>query len=263
MANDERRLWAAGGASWPLLRDLPGSARLGVFALMLLIIGGLAASGAHLFFHDQNRDEQPGLTTTDIKGVYHGVNATAPLLSSLRAGHPETLLPNDRETLIKWLEGTRIAEDYDNLDLGDAAPGELIASNCASCHASRSTVPDAMPSLPLERWDDVKAVAFSKDIRPNDVKILAASTHTHALSLATLAAVVSLLLLMSTWPRMLVGLLVGIMGVALTADMAAWWISRPYENAIYVIIACGAAFSGSMALACLMVMAEVFKPAKR
>ncbi len=250
---------AVGGVSWPLLRELPWLARLGVFALMVLVVGGLAASGAHLFYHDQNRDEQPGLTTTDIKGVYHGVNATAPMLASLRAGHPETLDPKDRETLVKWLEGTRIAEDYDNLDLGDSAPGELIAANCVSCHSFKATASDAFPELPLDRWDDVKNVSFSKDIRPNDVKILAASTHTHALSLATLAAMVSLLMLMTTWNRAWVSLLVGVMGVALLADMAAWWVTRWYEAGAYAIIVFGAAYVVSIGIGCLLVMLELLK----
>lgn len=252
-------VFAAGGASWPLLRQLPLLARLGVISLMLLMLGGLAASAAHLFYHDQNRDEQPGLTVTDVKGVYHGVTATAPLLSSLQSGHPETLAPQDRETLIKWLQGTRIAEDFDNLDLGDSAPGELITANCVSCHNPKATGKDAYPKLPLERWDDVKGVAFSKDIKPNDIKILAASTHVHALSLGTLVLLMSALLLMTTWSRGLVSLLVCAMGVGLTADMAAWWISRHTELAVYAIIGFGALFNAATGLSCLLVMFELFK----
>ena len=135
----------------------------------------------------------------------------------------------------------------------------MIGASCVSCHNRRATGPDAAASLPLERWADVKRVAFSKDIRPNDVKILAASTHTHALSLATLGAVLALLLLMTTWPRGLVSILICGMGVGLAGDMAGWWIARSVESAVYAIIICGAVFIASMALASMLVMGELLK----
>src|SRR5437899_12971105 len=106
---------------WPRIADLGLAARLGVVCMCLVVLGGLAASWQHIINQNENRDEQPGLSMEDLKGAYHGVQTTAPLMKALSAGHPEALAKPQRDTLIKWLSGDRVAENYDNLDLGDSA----------------------------------------------------------------------------------------------------------------------------------------------
>lgn len=241
------------------LCDLGFGARLGMTFLVLTILGGLAASMQHLVWHHQNRDEQPGVSMVDIQGAYHGVEQPALLLTALERNHPPELAAKDRDLLLAWLRGKRINEDYDNLDLGDAAPNEIIARACVSCHARAST--DAVAkAVPLEFYDDVKKVAFSKKINPTDLKILAASTHTHALALGSLTIVVAGLLLATRWPRALIGVLILGAGGALFADLGAWWLARGTAGFVYVIAVAGAAYAGAMALSCLAVLADLWRP---
>ena len=67
----------------PLLRTLPLTVRIGISCLVLVLLGGLAASAMHLFWHYENRDERPGMTMDDLEGAYHGVERTAPILMAL------------------------------------------------------------------------------------------------------------------------------------------------------------------------------------
>lgn len=243
------------------LRNLGFGARLGVSFLVLTLLAGLAASAQHLVWHHQNRDERAGLSLDDLKGAYHGVNVRSPLLTALERSHPADLPQQERDALLKWLRGARISEDYDNLDLGANAPGEIIAARCVSCH-SRQSSDVVAKRLPLEFFDDVKGVAFSRDVRPTDVKILAASTHTHAISLGVLSIVVSLLLCATRWPKRIVGGAVAIMGLALFADIACWWLSRPPTagGLVYVIAVAGFTYTVLTAIGLLAILADLWRP---
>src|SRR4051794_17679094 len=106
--------------SLPRICDFGVAARIGIACLCLVVLGGLAASFQHIVNQNENRDEQPGLSMEDLKGAYHGVQTTAPLVKALTRGHPDALAKPQRDTLLKWLGGDRVAENYDNLDLGDS-----------------------------------------------------------------------------------------------------------------------------------------------
>lgn len=248
--------------AWPRLRSLGPVPRLGVACLMVVIIGGVAASMRHLWNHYQNRDETPGLTLDDIRSAYRGLTTTSSMLASLQSGHPETLGPEARAALVAWITGPRLAEDYDNLDLGEKAPAEIIAANCVSCHSRKADAQKAGAArgIPLDYWDDIRPRAVSRKINPVDPKILVASTHAHALSMATVGLVVCGLLLMTAWPRPLIGLLIGLVGVGLLGDIGSWWLA-PYGDAfVYAIVGAGAAYNGSLVLAALLVLVDVLLP---
>ncbi|MFM9995928.1 MAG: hypothetical protein ACKVU4_09015 [Phycisphaerales bacterium] len=242
------------------LRDLGLGTRLGLSFLVLTLLGGLAASAQHLVWHHQKRDERPEMSIDDIFGAYHGIKTTAPLVSALQRGHPETLPSDQKALLLTWLAGSRISEDYDNLDLGAAAPSEVIASNCLSCH-SRQSADAAAKAIPLEFFDDVKKLAFSRDVSPTDVKILAASTHTHAISLGMLSIVTAALLLGTRLPRAVVGLAITVIGAALFADLASWWLARETVAFAYLIVLAGTTYAATMSLAVLAVLADLWLPA--
>jgi len=243
------------------LRSLNIGFRLGLTLLCVVLCGGFAASAGHLFFHDHKRDERPGLTVDDVKGVYHGIRTRAPLLVALDRKHPATLPEDDRGRLIKWLTGNKITEEYDNLDLGDKAPAEIIAKNCVSCHARNASDPVAK-KLPLEFLDDVRAVAVSREVNPNSVEIITSSTHVHAVSLATLSFVLALLVSFTRFRGGFVGLLVMLNGLGLLVDIGGWWLTRHYEQFAYLIVGGGAVYFVSSLLLVVMVVGDLWLPRK-
>lgn len=243
------------------LRDLPAGARIGATALVLVLAGGFAASLAHLHAHYENRDERPGLTIDDLESAYHGLDRPSPLLSALERGHPEGLDAEAKRILGEWLRGSRIAESYDDLDLGDYAPAELIAAHCLGCHSRRGDLPDGPAArLVLDTFDDVKAVAFSQRVSPVPREVLAASTHVHALALATLSLVLSALVWLTAWPRRLVSFGIGATGVALLADIGGWWLAREVEGLSGLVAAAGAVYNGGTALLLVAVLIDLWRP---
>ncbi len=246
----------------PLLRHLPALTRLGLSGLMLVLLMGMAASAAHLFFHYRNRDESKEFTLDDVRAAYHGLDKPSSLLTSLEQGHPTTLKKDERDLLIKWLNSGRIAEDYENIDLGADSPSGIIAASCLSCHSATSTDTKAA-AIRLDSMDNIKKVAFSKKVNPNPVNIIAVSTHTHALALGTLSLAVFALIWLTRLPRTLVSVLFAINGLALFGDIAAWWLARNTESFVYLIAGAGGIYNATTTLMIVLVLTDLWWPRSR
>lgn len=246
----------------PRLRSFSAGVRLGIAALSIVLLSGLAASAVHMKLHYENRDEKPGFTLEDLEGAYHGVSSEAPLRAALERGHPEELGQAERDALMKWLDGDSLSTDYDNLDLGDDAPAEIIAFACLDCH-SRSSEDAVGKTIPLEFWDDVAGLAISREIMPTPPSVLVASMHAHTISLATMSIAIAFLALMTSFPPRLVGWGICIMGVALAADFAGWWISRSTPSGVLIVVAAGTLYNGASAILLLGVLVDALRPPYR
>jgi len=244
-----------------LLRDLPGAMRIGLSGVVVSILIGLWASVAYLEVHHENRDGESGVSLTDLRGAYHGVESPAPLCKALERGHPEDLPAAERDLLLRWLDGGRISEEYDDLDLGDAAPAEVLASRCTACHARNAGDAGGIArSMPLEYWDDVEKLAFSRSIAPTPKEILLVSTHTHALALGTLTLVMMLLLSATRTRQERKNGLVMLAGLGLLGDLVGWWLARGNEVFVYLVVVAGACWALSMAATCLLVLLDLWLP---
>lgn len=250
------------------LRNLSPAVRFGLTCLLLVMLGGMIASAAHMHMHHSVRDEQPGLTMDDLRGAYHGVRTVAPMLSALQREHPweyevdeaERLTPEEREALLDWLNGDRLSDDYDNFDLGDAAPAEIIARTCLSCHTREATGESACPEIPLEYFDDVMAVSISREINPTSLDILTISTHTHALSLAVLTIIVIAMALHTCWPRPVVNAAAFLMGAGLLADLGAQWLAHWQVEFVWILLIGGLIYGGLMSLTILAIIIDLWLP---
>ena len=235
--------------SWSL-RTLSLPVRIGLLGIVLVVWMGHAASLLHMYWHYENRDERAGFTIDDVRAAYHGIDAPAAMKTALETNHPAGLAQPTRDALLAWLKGDKLAENYDNLDLGENSPAELIANNCNSCHA-RKAAKEKGAGIALEAWEDVRKVAFSRQINPVPIKVLAISTHTHALALAALSGVVIALAMCSTFARSggrVVPLLITCNGLGLAIDIASWWLARLQTPFVFTIVLGGAMYNLSLAL---------------
>jgi hypothetical protein len=243
------------------LRATNATFRLGLSCLVLVLLGGLAASATHLWQHHEMRDERPGLTLDDLTGAYHGIRSRSPMVVALEDGHPDELPAAERDALLAWLASDRVTEDYDSLALGERAPAEILDRSCLSCH-SRDSEDEVAAKRPLEYWDDVKAVAFSRDISPTDAEIVISSAHTHALGMGTVSVLALLLGWLTRWPRGLVGILASGSGLGLLLDLGAWLPAREAAGLVPVLAAAGALWMTSTALLLLLTLADLWLPAR-
>jgi len=237
--------------------------RLGIGALVLVLLGGILASGAHLVGHHEVRDEREGMSYDDVVGHYHGIRTVAPLREALEGGHPEELPADARTKLLEWLGGEQLAETYDSLDLGEDAPVELMDRHCLGCHARGASEGDGVGErLPLEYFDEVEALSVSRDVSPVSEEVLLASLHTHALGMGTLTLLLVLFAAMTRFPPRLVGLLSAAAGLGLFADLGAWWLARGAEGFVLLIVVGGGLWMGASLLLGLLGLAELALPSR-
>jgi len=224
--------------------------KIAVSCLILVIAGGLVASVVHMHQHYCNKDEQPELTIDDVIGSFHGLKQPARLKEAINGDMKEHVTTDEeRKAMDQWLSSNRISEDYDSLDLGDFAPAEIIAINCLRCHSRDAKEGDDIgKTVPLDYWDDVKQVAFAKNLDPTPSSILITSTHTHALTMPLVGLAACLLFLCTAWPRMLRHLVVMLTFAALLLDIGSWWLARENPFFCYMILVSGAAFGGLVGL---------------
>lgn len=249
---------------FPRLTQLHPLMRLGVALLTVTLLGGYVVSGIHMVWYYDQRDGASGLTADDIRAHYHGITVASPLIDALENNHPEDLPDRERNILLDWLRNPdTLSVSYDDFDLGDDAPAEIIATSCISCHARNATGDDAYARLPLEFFDDIRPLAVTREINPTPTEIIAVSQHTHAPVMAVILMVVALLGAMTRAPRLLVGGVVLIGATGLLADMAAWWLARSNDAWIYAIIGGGFAYSASTGIAGLIVILDCIIPSRR
>lgn len=241
------------------LRRLPAGERVGLTGVVLALLLGMWASLGHLVEHHGRRDGEAGMSLDDVRGAYHGVDRPSRLAAALRSGHPEELAQEERARLLAWLEGDRVSERYDDPDLGDDAPAEILDRGCVSCHA-RNPTDAARAALPLEYWDDVKALAFARRIDPAPREILLVSTHTHALSMALVTLAVLALVRATRWPGALRSLLSSGAGVGLAADLASWWLARDSGLFVWGVVAGGALWCAAIVAGALLTLLELWLP---
>ncbi len=248
------------------LRNLPFGAKLGILCAVVVLFGGYEfAAIKHLIEHHSPRDGEEGFSLADVEGVYHGLNVESSLRGAIERGHPDTLPAEEREALLDRLrsEPNDIRTNYDNFDLGDLAPAEIIDRSCLSCHARSASDPVGR-TIPLENFTDVEAIAFSRNVPPMDPAILLASLHAHAPTMAVITIVVAILACMCGWaPGWLRGLLILLAGAALLVDMASWFPARSYGSLSALILGGGVLHSAAMGLLMLIVAVELLLPARR
>ncbi len=251
---------------WPVWRlgGLPVLARLGLSGIVASLLLGVWASLEHLRHHHQGRDGRIGVSLDDLTGAYHGLDRPARLLVALERDHPADLPAPERAILLAWLAGGKVSEQYDDLELGDASPAEVIGRRCLDCHARAASQGGGIGrELPLEYWDDVEKLAFARSLEPTPREILITSLHTHALSLALVSLATLALLGATRWSAGLKGLLAAGSGLGLLLDLVSQLAARGSPALVWGVAAGGALWSFATVLACLAVLAEMWLPPTR
>lgn len=260
----------------PRLAELPFLAKLGLTCCLAVVAMGFWASLEHLKNDKVGKDHSLEAQAVDtpfyalmfgeealkekfllhLEGDYSGVTIPAPFTAALDGAppHNDLAIPDeDLAVLREWIEGEDLIGGFDDFDRFDPTPADLLAMNCAECHAAGADVP-------LARWEDVAPLLSEKVLKATPKKIKILSMHTHALTMGTIGIVLGLLAIATRWPRFIASLPLFIGGVGVLIDVACWIPSADNPALITGIIVGGAMYTTGAALSFVLALADMWLP---
>jgi hypothetical protein len=178
--------------------------------------------------------------------------------------------------LTTWLKQGAAADTFEKAGLAqpsDPSASEVIARQCLKCHnatdgeerelpyaASAAARPDYAMVAKVATPPPAK-VSQKTELRrfePMSVRELLHVTHAHILAIPTFTLVVAVLFLCTGLGNGIKLLLAPLPLLASCLDFACWWLSRPFEPAIYGIAAAGAVFGMSFGLQILCILGSMW-----
>jgi len=181
-------------------------------------------------------------TLTTVQQKYGGIA----IVSAMRGSMYDEVSDDDYIEVVKhWVEIGSPKAIYDT----DIAP--IMDEDCTSCHNAGSTMTDAMASLPLTTYDEVKAwtkkgIPWSK---------LAVETHTHLFAISMMVFMLSMLLSMTGIFNWLKYALISFAFLGLWGDVLFWTLAKFVGFVGYLIPLTGGLLIsaiGTMALVVLL-----------
>ena len=244
------------------LRDLPASARLALFAFVVLVGGFYALAHATLWERDGGgRLPGPEAILVKYRGSptasrLHGVLAADVPSSSSKAmwlyldplGDPEAIARR-RGVVLDWVEAGAP-------ETGWEAVRTVLhqEATCLQCHAFGGERAD----LPMETYEQVRPLAATgggMQLGP-----LLVSAHNHVFGFAVLALILSVLAAFTALPSFLKILLTTGAFTGAAADIAGWFLTRsfgaPWQ---YAVLLGGALYGLCVAGLMLAVLQEVLR----
>jgi hypothetical protein len=95
-------------------------------------------------------------------------------------------------------------------------------------------------------------------LAPTSREELVQITHAHMLSIPVFALLVAVMFLLTGLPTKFKAVLAPLPMLAMCADFAAWWLARPMESFVYLILAAGGVFGGALGAQIICVLGSTW-----
>lgn len=221
------------------LKALPVGGRLTVSLFVVTMLGALL-SAELLVHHTMGGD----LGIDAVKAKYAG----SLLVSAMRGSMYEHVTEDESIAIVeRWIAAGATKEGYENDGVRD-----VMEEDCTNCHSKTSTMTDAMTSMPLTSFEEVKELAA----RGLPSGKLLMQVHVHAYALGVVLLVLGLLLAVAdvapAWKVLLP--LAGFTGLWL--DTAGWILGAVGEWAAWLIVGGGGLLAGGIAAMSVVVLLD-------
>lgn len=234
------------------IRQLNTEAKTAISLFLLFII--LGSLSAVIYIGLSLTGAQSGIQIPKISQLKSAYSEPA-LVAAMKGSMNEYVVDSgDITTVENWIKAGTPSEgsDYE-------AVAEIMSYDCANCHSKSSTMSKAIPSLPLENYEQIKAhtqagYSWSK---------MAKSAHIHLYGIAMFMIIVTLIFAYTTYPYLLKMALIVSSFSAAFLDISSWWLAKFFPMLVYVIYVMGAVMVGSVVLMSLLILLDIWKKDSR
>ena len=194
--------------------------------------------------------EKKGLnipTVTQLKNKY----ATPELLGSMRGSMYEYVTEDgDIDLVDHWIKNGAKKEDADYETIA-----EIVSLDCADCHSKSSTMSKAIPSLPLENYEQIKSHTDSG----YSWKTMSKQAHIHMYGISMFLIMVTLIFAYTTYRESIRITLICTSFIGAFLDIFSWWFSKYYPGLVYMIYIMGGILVSSILLMSFLILINLWK----
>lgn len=186
-------------------------------------------------------------TVSQIKSKY----TTPALVSAMRGSMYQYVTEDEDIDLVnEWIENGALKEDSNYETVAN-----IVKLDCANCHSKTSTMSKAIPSMPLETYEEIVShteagYSWSK---------MSKQAHIHMFGIAMFLVIVTFVFAYSTYNETIKSaLIIGSFTGALL-DIFSWWFSKYYSGLVYLIYGMGGLMVGSILLMSVLIILNIWK----
>jgi hypothetical protein len=224
------------------IKALNLASRLAISGLCLSILYGILYAAMAISLSTTGQIAQiPSLNTVQQK--YAGIA----IVSAMKGSMYDHVSDDDYIEVVKdWVEAGSSQALYDT----DIAP--IMDEDCTACHSLGSTMTDAMTSMPLTTYDEVKALT-KKGIPWNK---LAVETHTHLFAISMMVFILSMLLSITQVFDWIKYELISAAFLGLWGDVLFWTLAKFVGFVGYLIPLTGGLLISAIAVMAIVVLVD-------
>jgi len=200
-------------------------------SMFLITIGiGYLFALVNLYYTDQGRDGEPGLSVKDVTLAYYGSHNQTRLGAAIN-GPMEPNLPNvaAKTTILDWIQHGATKEEFEE----KVKP--IMQSNCVMCHSAASGISGIPHFDSYEHVLELTATDTGATI-PALVRV----SHIHLFGIAFILFLIGRIFLLCELPVLFKRVVVAAPFAFLILDISSWYITKLIPQFAYVVIAMGA-----------------------
>jgi len=130
----------------------------------------------------------------------------------------------------------------------------IMKEDCTNCHSKKSTMSQAMTSMPLGKYKEVLPLTKAG----YSWKKMSKQAHIHLFGITVFLIILSLLMAYSSFLPWIKYLFIIVSSLSLWIDIFSWWLTKFFVEFIYVIFLSGGLMSGSIIVMSVLVFLDLW-----
>ena len=191
-------------------------------------------------------DEQPGMSTADIRMTFYGERSTTALEKSVDGSMRQYFASDvDYEAVKTWLTAGAKESEFQSIKA-------IIDVSCSTCHSKAVKMADVV----TEEYGDLQPL-LARDTGKSVSRLLSLS-HTHLLATIPIMFLMTLVFSFTGFSEVVKIVVMGFGFVAVIADIGSWWVAKVMPWGASLVVGGGAALGLSFAALILLPLYDMW-----